>query len=122
MLQTAGPSVSNRLATLAAPLKERFRDSHERRSYFRSVLVAERLLDNPELVARAQAYLDRFVRNDSRQAKTYALWKNALRQPVEEIARQLVADTPEGAALRDSAPVFTVISPTELKAALATPP
>jgi hypothetical protein len=106
------------MAHLAMPMKERFRDSHERRAYLRSVLVAERLLENPELVGQAKRYLDRFVRRDPRQASAYALWRKLLEQPAEEIALRLVADSPEGAVLRDSAPVFTVITPAEFRAAL----
>ena len=107
----------NRQSGIGSP-KERFRDAHERRSYAKAMLIAARLMEDPDMANDGQAYLDRFVRPDQRQSGSYALWTRTLRLPVEEIARRLLADTPEGELLRDTAPVFSVIQPSELRAAL----
>jgi hypothetical protein len=86
-----------------------FRDRHELRSYVRAVLVAERLLAAPELIERGRAYLDRFVKGDPRQRNIYRLWAEMLQLPVGEIANAMLADDPQGALLRETAPVFEVV-------------
>jgi hypothetical protein len=100
-----------RLAGLqpAPGAKQTFRDRYELRSYARAVLLAKRLTDDPDLVARGHAYLERFVGTDPRQQRIYALWVDALRLPLEDMLRDLLADTARGAALRETAPVFVVI-------------
>jgi hypothetical protein len=100
----------------ALRVKEIFRDGHERRSYFRAFLLAKRLIDDPGLVARGRAYLDRFVRDDPRQSHIYNLWSETIGLPVEEIALRLLADDLRGEALRESAPVFVVIPAEEVRA------
>jgi hypothetical protein len=100
----------------ALRLKSTFRDSHERRAYFRAFLLAKRLISDPNLVARGRAYLDRFVKDDPRQSHIYKLWSDAIQLPVEELALTLLADDLQGAALRESAPVFVVIPADEVRA------
>ena len=90
-------------------LKERFYDAHERRAYLRSVEIAKRILDEPSLIAKGRGYLDRFVRDDPSQAVVFQLWQRALAWPPEEMVRQFLADSDQGSALRDSAPVFVVL-------------
>jgi hypothetical protein len=55
---------------------------------------------------------------DPRMAEYYALWREVIERPVDEICDRLLADTAEGEALRDSCPVFTVL-PQELRMRLA---
>jgi len=95
------------------PLKAEFYDRHEWRAYLRMVEVARRLVDAPELLERGRDYLEKFVRGDPHQKHIYQLWRAALALPVEDIARHLLADDERGAALRESAPVFVVISAAE---------
>ena len=92
------------------PLKTSFYDSHERRSYVRLTEVAARIVDDNALIGRGRDFLDRFVRDDPHQAAAYQAWVELLRAPAESIARELLADSPRGAALRDSAPVFVAFS------------
>jgi len=94
--------------------KRHFRDRYELRAYARAALLAKRLLEAPELVARGRAYLDRFVRIDPRQQRIYALWREALGLPVDELVRHLLADDERGASLRETAPVFVVIPADEV--------
>ena len=101
-------------------LKERFHDAHDRRSYLRMVEIAKRIVDDPSLVQRGREYLDRFIRNDPHQQSNCRLWDETLRLPSEEIARQLLSDTPRGAELRESAPVFTVIREADARLIWAT--
>ena len=114
---------SNALALSLSPrldqalsLKSTFRDAHERRAYFRAFLLARRLIDDPGLVERGRAYLDRFVKNDPRQRHIYKLWLEAIDLPVEEIVLGLLTDDARGDALRESAPVFVVIPAEEVRA------
>lgn len=94
-------------------LKDRFRDAHERRSYLRAVHVARRIVDDPSLLDAGRVFLDRFVRDDPRQSAGYALWLRTLELAPGDIALRLIEDSEAGEALRDSAPVFAVISKTE---------
>lgn len=95
--------------------KRVFRDAHERRSYFRAVLVAQLLLLNPALVIRGRAYLERFVKPDPHQRLAFDLWNTTLGLSAEEIVDQLLADDERGAFLRETAPVFQVIPAAELR-------
>ena len=100
----------------ALSLKSTFRDAHERRTYFRAFLLAKRLIDDPRLIERGRAYLDRFVKNDPRQRHVYKLWVEAMQLPVDEIVLDLLTDNARGNALRESAPVFVVIPAEEVRA------
>lgn len=95
----------------SAPLKARFRDAHERRAYQRALEVARRIVDDPSLLEKGRAFLDRFVKDDPRQRRGYALWIETLRLEPEQVVRLLIADDEQGAFLRETAPVFTTISP-----------
>ena len=97
------------------PLKRSFYDAHERRAYLRMVEVARRIVDDESLVQRGRAHLERFARNDARQAHAYRAWSSLLLRPPEDIARALLADDDRGATLRDTAPVFVVISAPQAK-------
>lgn len=99
----------------ALPLKQSFYDAHERRAYLRMVEVAAKIVDDASLIERGRAHLERFARNDARQASAYRAWSDLLRAPVEDIARALLADDDRGATLRDTAPVFVVFSAEQAK-------
>ena len=90
------------------PRKTRFHDRHERRAYEMTRAVAARLIDAPDLVHNASSYLERHMKDDPSQSRQYVLWRNLLRQNVEEIARLLLEDSSDGAFLRDTQPVFCV--------------
>lgn len=94
-----------------AASKARFHDAHERRAYARAVEVAARILDDPALLERGRAYLERFVRDDPRQEGAYELWLQTLALGAEAVALSLIADDDKGAYLRSTAPVFTTIEP-----------
>ncbi len=100
----------------AIRLKRAFRDAYERRAYLRAFLLAKRLLEQPELVARGRDYLERFVKDDPRQRRSYRLWVDTLRLPTEQIVIDLLSDDPKGAALRETAPVFVVIPAEDVRA------
>jgi hypothetical protein len=80
--------------------------------------VCERLRRDPALVANGRRYIERFMAPDPRMAEYYALWREVIELPVDTICDRLRAETPEGEALRDSCPVFTVL-PQELRMRLA---
>jgi hypothetical protein len=91
-------------------LKDHFHDNHDRRAYLRTVEVAKRIVDEPELVQRGRAFLERFTRNEPNHRTAYEAWNDLLRLSPEEIAIRLLADNEQGTLLRDSAPVFVVFS------------
>jgi hypothetical protein len=101
---------------LPAVLKREFRDAYDRRTYARACLLARRLLENPALVQDGRTYLERFVRDDPKQRRIYQIWSGMLELPVAALVGRLLADDEAGAALRDSAPVFVVIPPDDVRA------
>jgi hypothetical protein len=103
-------------APVGVELKQEFRDADERRAYLRAYLLAQRLVENPALLARGRAFLDRFVKKDPRQRQIYAMWSDALTLPVNKLVTALLADDARGAALRETAPVFVVIPAAEIRA------
>jgi hypothetical protein len=100
----------------AVRLKSTFRDAYERRAYLRAFLLAKRILERPEIIARGRAYLDRFVKHDPRQSRSYRAWTDTLCLSPEEIVVRLLADDSQGAFLRETAPVLTVIPPDDVRA------
>ena len=101
---------------LGMELKRDFRDAYERRAYLRACLLGKRLLDDPALLVKGRAFLDRFVKNDPRQRRIYALWTETLELPVDQLVMRLLADDDRGAALRQDAPVFVVIPADDVRA------
>ncbi len=91
--------------------KVRFRDRHDRRAYARAVEIAGRILDDPLLLKRGEAYLERFMRDDPRQGQAYRLWRETVALGAETVALALIADDDRGDYLRSTAPVFTTIEP-----------
>lgn len=96
------------LLSIAAQ-KTQFRDAHDRRSYARATQIALLILETPSLIEQGRAYLDRFVGPDPRQGRLYEVWLSILALGHEQVALRLLADNEEGAYLRATAPVFTVI-------------
>jgi hypothetical protein len=101
---THGQDIASALARKTA-----FYDAHEQRTYARMVEVAARVIDDPTLIERGRAFLERFTREDPHQRDAYRAWNRLLRRPATDIARQLLADTERGAWLRDTAPVFAAL-------------
>lgn len=97
----------------ALPGKTRFYDRNERRSYELTRAVAARLLDDPSLVKNGLAFARRHMSGDTTQSPYLIMWEELLRSDVADIVRNLLADTPRGALLRDTQPVFCVLSPEE---------
>lgn len=95
-------------------LKQDFRDRYELRAYLRSILLAKRLIDSPGLVKRGREFLEKFVRDDPRQRAVFDLWVGMLALPVPILVANLLADDERGALLRETAPVFAVISREEV--------
>ena len=102
---------------LAASLRKKtvFYDRHEERAYKRATLLAARLIDDPRLVNQGEKYLDLHVKCDPHQRHSYALWRALLTDAPERIAAALLDDTPLADDLRNTAPVFFVITPSDAR-------
>jgi hypothetical protein len=87
----------------------------------RAVEIAELIVGDPGAVLRGHAFLERFVRPDPRQKRVYELWLKALANEPRQIAARLLADDDEGERLRESAPVFGVITPERARTIMAKP-
>jgi hypothetical protein len=94
----------------SVPLKTEFYDRHERRAYERAVEIAKHVVNNPSSIASAVSFLERHVRPDPHQRDAYEMWRALLRREPGEIAREMLEDSDRGAELRNSAPVFVVLS------------
>jgi hypothetical protein len=71
--------------------------------------VCSRLQRNPELLENGRRHLERFMRRDPRMTRYYALWREVIELPADQVCARLLADTAEGEALRASCPVFIVL-------------
>lgn len=92
------------------PRKTRFYDRSEWRSYELSRVVAARLIDEPSLIENGRDYAMRHMSKDVAQSEYFRMWDALLQRDVAEIVRSLLEDTPRGALLRDTQPVFCVLS------------
>ncbi|MBO0903943.1 hypothetical protein [Jiella sonneratiae] len=99
------------------PRKRHFHDRNERRSYETARIVAARLIDDPRSLRQGLAYMRRHMEGDPHQADYLRLWQDVIRQDTKEIARLLLEDSPRGALLRDTRPVFHVLTDEERRTA-----
>ena len=106
----SGPASAGERFVAVHGRKSSFRDAHERRSYARAIEIAKRLVDDPSIVRAGEAYLEQHVRPDPHQDRYYRLWRSLLAQPAEEIAAAMLEDSDRGSEIRNSAPVFVVLS------------
>ena len=83
-----------------------FRDRHERLRYAKFVEVARRLRENPAIIADAHAFVLAHMHPDPSQRAYAKHWLMVLTLPVEMMIDKLLADSPEGDLLRDTAPPF----------------
>jgi hypothetical protein len=93
------------------PRKTHFYDRNERRSYELTRATAARLVDDPTLVMNGLAHVRRHMRADPFQSRYLAIWEDELRKDAADIVRHLLEDSPRGALLRDTQPVFCVLPP-----------
>jgi len=86
----------------------------EARSLAMQVLAARRIDANAALLARASATLDRWLaRYGERPPAALVEWQVLLARPWPDIAARATALTEEGARLRQSSPLATVLSAPE---------
>jgi len=96
------------------PRKVRFYDRNERRTYELTRAVAARLIDDPSLLDRGLVHARRHMGGDASQSQSFIIWQELLQRDVGDVVRGLLEDTPRGALLRDTQPVFCVL-PNELR-------
>jgi hypothetical protein len=86
----------------------------EARSLAMHVLAARRIGADPALLARARATLGRWLaRYGERAPAALAEWQALLARPWPEIAARATALTEDGARLRQSSPLATLLSAPE---------
>jgi hypothetical protein len=87
-------------------MKTAFRDRHEHLRYAKFVEVAHHLRQNPAMIDDARAFVSAHMQTDPHQRAHADRWLAVLGLPVEMIIDKLLADSPEGDLLRDTAPPF----------------
>jgi len=86
----------------------------EARSLGMHVLAARRISADPALLARARQTVRRWLRRYGERAPSALLeWRALLDRPWPEVAGRATALTEEGARLRQSSPLATLLSATE---------
>ena len=86
----------------------------EARSLAMHVMSARRIGADPALLARARVTLDRWLeRYGERPPTALAEWRALLARPWPEIAARATALTEEGARLRQSSPLATLLTAVE---------
>ena len=84
-----------------------FWDKNKRNVYIKLQEMMRRAQSDPSLIETARIYVqENMLSEESHQRKYGEMWMEILDLPVEQIAQRLLADTPEGDLLRDTAPVF----------------
>jgi hypothetical protein len=87
-------------------MKTAFRDRHEQLRYAKFVEVARRLRQNPAMIDDARAFILTHMQSDPHQREYADRWVAVLALRVEMIIDKLLAESPEGDLLRDTAPPF----------------
>jgi hypothetical protein len=87
-------------------MKAAFRDRHEQLRYAKFVEVARRLRQHPPMIDDARDFVLAHMQTDPHQRDYADRWLAVLILPVEMIIEKLLADSPEGDLLRDTAPPF----------------
>ena len=72
---------------------------------------ARRVLDDPAVLAKARAHLDRFTKDDPHQRHAYVLWSALLVQGADAVAAALRDPSPQGDHARETAPSFGGLPP-----------
>lgn len=86
----------------------------EARSLALHVLAARRIAQNPRLIEQARGSVTRWLRRYGDQAPAALLeWKALLERPWEEITARATALTEDGARLRQSSPLATLLGEDE---------
>ncbi|QYU66571.1 hypothetical protein J4558_16515 [Leptolyngbya sp. 15MV] len=68
--------------------------------------MARRIVETPDVIDDARAYVEKFWRDDPHAAHYLAIWDDLLRRPPAEIAARLLEDSPDGRYLRETRPAF----------------
>jgi hypothetical protein len=88
----------------------RFHDRHEHLDYLKAGVVARRILETPEVIDEARAFIEKFWRDDPHARDYLEVWDRLLDRPPGEIATRLLEDSPQGRYLRETRPPFGVTS------------
>ena len=88
-------------------------DRLERRSLSLHRAIAEKLRQNPELLAIARDNLHRWMQKGGRSTPYWEQWREILKRPLEEILAAIVEDSPRMTELRQSAPFAGILDPKE---------
>lgn len=59
----------------------RFHDRHERLDYMKAELAARRIVERPEVIGEACAFIERFWRDDPHSSHALATWEPILALP-----------------------------------------
>ena len=87
-------------------MKTKFRNRHDQIKYAKFVEIMRRVRRDPAMIHDARDFVTRYMLPDPHQATYAGQWLHVLSLPADEIAQLLLADTPEGELLRDTAPPF----------------
>jgi hypothetical protein len=88
-------------------------DLQVERSLALHAAVAERLGEDPEILARACRKLDEWLSRGGRSTPLWMRWREILDRPVDEIAAFLTERSQEAAWLRKASPFAGVLPPEE---------
>jgi hypothetical protein len=59
----------------------RFHDRHEHYDYLKAEVVAQRIVDTPEIIADARAFMDKFWRGNPHARHYLEVWERVLDLP-----------------------------------------
>lgn len=85
----------------------------DRRSLALHAAVAEKLQQQPELLAVARANLERWRQGAGRSQAYLDAWEKILELPLEELTRQMLLPGEKMTAMRQASPFAGVLTPRE---------
>lgn len=85
----------------------------DRRSLALHRAIADKLREDPSLIAIALENIERWTRLGSRSQPYWDAWREILRQPLPEILDLIVAESERMTALRQATPFAGVLTPRE---------
>jgi hypothetical protein len=91
-------------------VKTKFHDRHDHIAYLKACETARRIVETPALIEDARRWLDEVMAPDPHQARYVTMWRELLARPATEIAAALIEDSERGQLLRETRPIFAILT------------
>lgn len=91
-------------------MKRQFYARHQHIDYLKACEIARRIVANSATIEHARQWLEEVMAPDPHQQQYVAIWRELLTRPAVDIAAALVEDSDRGQLLRETRPIFDVLT------------